>query len=920
MKMPVPIALVVVLSLTLTTGIGKAEAAPPAPTPIAPVNGASVQSPLTLSWSAVTDPSGILGYNWQISSSSNFSPMVQQDSENVGITQSTVSGLPIGTYFWRVQAVSGAFEQGPWSQPQSFTVTGAGPGTPGTPTLDPTVGYSTFHPWEFIRFTWSAAPGAATYYFIFSNDSNFPVGSTPPGVTTSWSDNIPTNSTGYVHALDQGTWFARVYAVSASGVFSAPSNTISYTVFYNNPVPNPPVLTSPLNNPTVTLPFSLKWEHVVNPQSSGYEVQISSSPSFTNNEAPLGVQLTNPEFKILTLTSGPKFWRVRSHQGMSSPTTTAPTAWSATGTFTMSTAPATPVSITPIRIPLYSGDNTWVEVQLSVGVPAAGATINLGSSNQSAAPVPATIAMQGNAGWTQFQMNAGQVTAPTPVTLTATLNGASATGEFTLMPSSLKLVRVTPTTISGGTYAGGTIMLNGQAPAGGAVVSVSSNSSAATPPSTVTIPAGSYSAPFTLPTSNVTSSTVVTITAAWNGAAVQTPVTVAPGPPPTAFTIFPATVVGGQGSSDGTVTIATSASFDQYLSVTSNNAAVLPYLSTGVQVPSGSTRGFVQILPASVSTTTVVRISVSGGGVTRFADLTVNPSGTPPPAATLSSFIVPSSVTGGTLAIGTVQLAAVAPAGGLAVTLGSNQPGAASVPASVTVPAGEISVNFTITTFPSAGTTVQLSARLGDTILFAALGVTTGTPPPPPPPPPAPAAPSLVSPTNGATVALPATLDWSGVSGAVSYLIQIDDSSSFTAPQVVEQTVTASQFSVTALAVQPHWWRVRAVNSAGTAGAWSSVRSFTPQGAVPPPPAGMLTLTVKASGRSGERITSSPTGINVAVGSTGSASFTIGSAITLSVSSGRDAVWSGACSSGGNKRRTCTFTPTANASVTGNVQ
>ena len=122
---------------------------------------------------------------------------------------------------------------------------------------------------------------------------------------------------------------------------------------------------------------------------------------------------------------------------------------------------------------------------MSVGVPAAGATIGLASSNQSAAPVPATIAMQGNAAWTQFQMTAGQVTAPTPVTLTATLNGASVTGQFTLMPSSLKLVTVTPTTISGGAYAGGTIMLNGQAPPGGAVVSLSSNSAAATPPATV---------------------------------------------------------------------------------------------------------------------------------------------------------------------------------------------------------------------------------------------------------------------------------------------------------------------------------------------------------------------------------------------------------------------------------------------------
>jgi hypothetical protein len=80
------------------------------------------------------------------------------------------------------------------------------------------------------------------------------------------------------------------------------------------------------------------------------------------------------------------------------------------------------------------------------------------------------------------------------------------------------------------------------------------------------------------------------------------------------------------------------------------------------------------------------------------------------------------------------------------------------------------------------------------------------------------------------------------------------------------------------------------------------------------------TLTVSATGRSGERVNSSPSGISVSVGSTGSASFAAGTAITLSVSNGRDAIWSGACSSGGNKTRTCTFTLNANVSVSANVQ
>jgi hypothetical protein len=80
------------------------------------------------------------------------------------------------------------------------------------------------------------------------------------------------------------------------------------------------------------------------------------------------------------------------------------------------------------------------------------------------------------------------------------------------------------------------------------------------------------------------------------------------------------------------------------------------------------------------------------------------------------------------------------------------------------------------------------------------------------------------------------------------------------------------------------------------------------------------TLTLTASGRSGERVTSTPAGLSVAVGSTGSASFTVGASITLTVSNGRDAVWSGACSSSGSKRRSCTFTLGGSGSVSANVQ
>jgi hypothetical protein len=80
------------------------------------------------------------------------------------------------------------------------------------------------------------------------------------------------------------------------------------------------------------------------------------------------------------------------------------------------------------------------------------------------------------------------------------------------------------------------------------------------------------------------------------------------------------------------------------------------------------------------------------------------------------------------------------------------------------------------------------------------------------------------------------------------------------------------------------------------------------------------TLTVSATGRSGERVLSSPSGISVLVGTTARVAFNVGTPITLSVTNGRDAIWSGACSSGGEKRRTCTFTLNADVGVCANVQ
>jgi len=806
--------------------------APPAPAPSSPANGASVVVPFTISWGAAGDPATIVAYNWQLSSSATFSPIVRMGSTN-GATQDVVSGLPAGTYFWRVQAVNSAFEQGPFSAAQTVVVTGAGPTTLPTPVLGPTQAYSTFHPREVIRFHWGAVAGAVTYRLEISNDANFPLGQVPAGVLTFWFDNIPDPNYSFMLGDDQGTFFARVYAVNADnpqGIRSLPSNVITYSVSYNNPIGPPPVLTFPPNGATLALPLTLTWNDVPNPQPSGYEVQISPNSSFTVNEAQLGVQLTNPQFNVLTLTAGTKFWRVRSSQGMASPTTVAVTAWSATGTFTISNAPPTPVSIQLAKSPLYSGEQTWVSVQLTSAVPAAGATIVLSSSNSAAAPVPATIAMPGNAALTQFQLTAGQVTVPTPVTLTATLNGGTATGQFTVLPPSLASLSM-PSSFSGGALSGGNVMLNGQAPPGGALVTLSSNSPAATPPASVLVPAGSFSAPFTMPTASVSVSTPVTITASWNGTSVQAQMTLTPLPPPATLTLTPTSVVGLGGSSFARVTVATPAANDLIFPITSSNPSIAS-LNNSVTIPAGSTQGGFDIFTSSVSVSTPVTISVAGGGVTLTATLTVNPQGAPPPPPPVLAgvTVTPSSVTAGGSATGTVNLSVAAPSGGTTVSLSSGLPLRIIVPASVTVPAGASSATFAVTTTAGPATSTNICGTFAG--VSSCAGFTVNATPPPP----TPAAPTLISPSVDATVAQPVTFDWSDVPNAVAYEIQIDNTQTIAAPFVAAQIVAVSTATVTGLPAQRLWWRVRAQNSAGVFGPFSTTRRFTAQAAPPPPP------------------------------------------------------------------------------------
>jgi hypothetical protein len=123
---------------------------------------------------------------------------------------------------------------------------------------------------------------------------------------------------------------------------------------------------------------------------------------------------------------------------------------------------------------------------------------------------------------------------------------------------------------------------------------------------------------------------------------------------------------------------------------------------------------------------------------------------------------------------------------------------------------------------------------------------------------------------------------------------------------------TSARFNISTSAVTNLTQGTIAVSGGGVT--QSAVLTLNPA----PPAAANANLTVTASGRSGNRVTSNPAGISVAVGTTGSAALPSGNKVTLTVSGGRVAIWAGACSA--TKTASCTFTLNGDSSVSANVQ
>jgi hypothetical protein len=200
----------------------------------------------------------------------------------------------------------------------------------------------------------------------------------------------------------------------------------------------------------------------------------------------------------------------------------------------------------------------------------------------------------------------------------------------TAYAQNLSTLSLSPTTVTGGASSTGTVTLSSAAPAGGAVVNLSSNKAIAIVPSSVTVAAGTTSRTFTVSTVPVAANVTATITGTRSGVSKSANLQVR-APVPSGVTLNPTSVIGGN-SSTGNVTLTGNAPTGGTIVTlsSSSNSATVP---SSIVVAAGTNSTTFTVNTTTVTTQTNSTISAVSGGTTKSATLTIKP---PAPAAPVS--------------------------------------------------------------------------------------------------------------------------------------------------------------------------------------------------------------------------------------------------------------------------------------------
>ncbi len=342
-----------------------------------------------------------------------------------------------------------------------------------------------------------------------------------------------------------------------------------------------------------------------------------------------------------------------------------------------------------------------------------GITVTLASDSKNAV-VPASIKIFSGNGSGSFLIAVKQVTKAATADISASSGGVTQTAILHMVPLALASLSVSPSEVSGGANATGTLTLNGTAPKAGASVHVSSSTAAITVPASVAVPSGSTSTSFVAKTHGVSAKTTGLLTATFGGVSSKASLTVDP-PTLEAISVAPSPITGGFVAT-GTVVLsgAAPASGIKVLLASSLINAVVP---ASVVVPSGKMTATFAVKTSSIGSEAKATLTGTFNGNSVKTSLDIKPT------VLVSLVLKPTSVSGGKTSTATVTVSGPAPAGGFTIQLSCSS-GSASVPAKVVIPVGKTSATFTVKTVKvTQSTTALLTAGFESTSAQATLTI-----------------------------------------------------------------------------------------------------------------------------------------------------------------------------------------------------
>jgi hypothetical protein len=264
----------------------------------------------------------------------------------------------------------------------------------------------------------------------------------------------------------------------------------------------------------------------------------------------------------------------------------------------------------------------------------------------------------------------------------------------------------TPATMAGGGTGLGEVGLTAPAPTGGISVALASNNAALSVPASMLVPAGHAAAAFGIHAAHVAVQQLVTVTATYNGISREARTTVVPAYLRELF--VPENIAGGA-SATGVVRLAGTAGPGPATVGLSSDNAVLT-VDPSVAVPEGHAAASFTVHTTAVDSTVVVTVSATLNDATKTRQVNVNPAGL------LRLALQAEHIVGGHNEMAYVALSGNAGAGGVSVSLGSNNP-VVEVPASVTVAENTSAKAFVVKTH-------GVDAQVDVTISAAYAGVT----------------------------------------------------------------------------------------------------------------------------------------------------------------------------------------------------